>query len=29
MYTTSNTPLNPVERKNVSRIGQVEKQKHC
>ncbi|CAN5376587.1 hypothetical protein BH10PSE9_BH10PSE9_15100 [soil metagenome] len=29
MYTTGNTPLNSVERKNVSRIGQVEKQKHC
>ena len=29
MYTTGNTPLNPVERQNVSRISKVEKQKHC
>ena len=29
MYTTGNTPLNPVETQNISRIRQVEKQKHC
>jgi len=29
MYTTGNTPLTSIERQNVSRIGQVEKAKHC
>jgi hypothetical protein len=28
-YSTGNTPMTPIERDNVARIGQVEKQKHC